>query len=90
MELELIIKKLTILIKELYYKRIILKDYCEINNLSYTSTSRILKRGVLKMNLRTAYNILGLSPERNISPAVLEISINDLLEIKKIFLKGFL
>jgi hypothetical protein len=42
------------------------------------------------MNLRTAYNILGLTPERNISPAVLEISINDLLEIKKNILKGSL
>ena len=42
------------------------------------------------MELRTAYNILGLTPERNITQGVLSTKIQDLLEVKTIFKKGLL
>lgn len=37
------------------------------------------------MELRAAYNILGLTPERNISQVVLNLKIKDLQQIKKDF-----
>lgn len=83
MTIELIIDKLTCLKKELYYKRIVLKNYCERKEISYTSTSRILKKGYMHMTLRTAYNILGLTPDDNISQVVLALKFKDLELIKK-------
>ena len=85
MEIELIIDCLVSLKRELYYKRIILKNYCNKRNLSYTSTSRILTKGHMHMTLRTAYRILGLTPERNISQGALNLKLKDLLDIKQSF-----
>ena len=85
MKLETIIKDLEEL-KKGFGVVVCLKNYCNKQNISYTSTSRILKRGVKSMELRTAYNILGLTPERNISQVVLGLKINELEELKKAFL----
>ena len=85
MKLETIIKDLEEL-KKGFSNGVCLKNYCTKQNISYTSTSRILKRGVKSMELRTAYNILGLTPERNISQVVLGLKINELEEFKKAFL----
>lgn len=85
MKLETIIKDLEEL-KKGFGNGVCLKNYCNKQNISYTSTSRILKRGVKSMELRTAYNILGLTPERNISQVVLGLKINELEELKKAFL----
>ncbi len=89
MELEIIIEELEDL-KKFLGKGNYLNFYCEQKNISHTSTSRILKRGVKTMQLRTAYNILGLTPERNISQGVLSTKIQDLLEVKEAFLEGVL
>lgn len=85
MKIEIIRKELLSLKTELYFKRIILKNYCIRKNISYTSTSRILKKGIDSMTLRTAYSILGLTPERNISPVVLDLKFKDLELIKQSF-----
>jgi len=82
MLLETIINELKYL-KKSFEKGKSLKLYCEQKNISYTSTSRILKRGIETMQLITAYNILGLTPERNISQVVLDLKIQDLKQIKK-------
>ena len=87
MKLETIIEELKDL-KRHFEKGANLKNYCEYKNISYTSTSRILKRGIETMELRTAYNILGLTPERNISQVVLNLKIQDLQQIKKDFENG--
>lgn len=84
MKLESIINELKDL-KKHFEKGANLKNYCEYKNLSYTSTSRLLNKNLENMNLRTAYKILGLTPERNISQGVLSTKIKDLLEIKKVF-----
>lgn len=84
MKLEIIINELKDL-KKSFKNGAILKNYCEEKKISYTSTSRILKRGIQTMELRTAYNILGLTPERNISQVVLSLKIKDLQQIKKDF-----
>lgn len=86
MKLEYIKKELISLKTELYHKRVVLKNYCERKNLSYTSTSRILKKGIDSMNLRTAYNILGLTPERNLSAVILDLNFKQLENIKKAFI----
>ena len=84
MKLEIIINELKDL-KKHFKKGANLKNYCEYKKISYTSTSRILKRGIETMQLRTAYNILGLTPERNIARFVLNLKIQDLQQIKKYF-----
>ena len=56
-----------------------LKLYCEQKNISYTSTSRILNKQTKRIVLRSIYNILGLTPERNISQVVLSMIIGDIL-----------
>lgn len=89
MKLETIINELKDL-KKHFEKGANLKNYCEYKNISYTSTSRILKRGIETMELRTAYKILGLTHERNISQVVLSLKIQDLQQIKKDFENGFL
>ena len=89
MKLEIIIQNLQDL-KKSFLQGKSLKLYCESKKISYTSTSRILKRGIETMELRTAYNILGLTPERNITQGVLSTKIQDLLEVKKVFEKGLL
>jgi Sec7-like guanine-nucleotide exchange factor len=84
MKLELIVEELKDL--NYHFKRgANLKNYCEYKNISYTSTSRILKKGIDSMTLRTAYNILGLTPERNISQVILSKKIKDLKLIKQSF-----
>lgn len=87
MKLEIIIEELKDL-KRHFANGANLKNYCEYKKISYTSTSRILKRGIETMELRTAYNILGLTPERNISQVVLNLKIQDLQQIKKDFENG--
>lgn len=89
MKLEIIIGELKDL-KKHFENGANLKNYCEYKNISYTSTSRLLNKKLENMNLRTAYKILGLTPERNISQGVLSTKIQDLLEAKKIFEKGLL
>lgn len=89
MKLEIIIKQLKDL-KKSFENGKSLKLYCESKKISYTSTSRILKRGIKTMELRTAYNILGLTPERNISQGVLSTKIDYLLEFKKVFEDGLI
>lgn len=86
MKLEAIINEIQDL-KRHFEKGATLKNYCEYKKLSYTSTSRILKKGVYEMKLRTAFNILGLTPERNMSQVVLETKIKDLIQIKKYFVE---
>jgi hypothetical protein len=56
-----------------------LKLYCEQKNISYTSTSRILNKKTNQIALRSIYNILGLTPELNMSQVVLEMTIGDIL-----------
>ncbi len=56
-----------------------LKLYCEQKNISYTSTSRILNKKTNRIALRSIYNILGLTPELNMSQVVLEMTIGDIL-----------
>lgn len=87
MKLEIIINELKDL-KKHFEKGANLKNYCEYKKISYTSTSRILKRGIETMELRTAYSILGLTPERNTSQVVLNLKIQDLQQIKKDFENG--
>jgi len=90
MKLEYIILELQSLKRELYYKKIVLKNYCIKKHISYTSTSRILKRGIDFMTLRSAYKILGLTPERNIPQVLLDLNIKALLAIKSSFEKGLI
>ena len=77
--------KLQTLLTEFYYlkrdfgKGKNLKLYCEQKNISYTSTSRILNKQTNRIVLRSIYNILGLTPERNISQVVLSMTIGDIL-----------
>lgn len=89
MKLDLIVRQLKDL-KKHFEKGANLKNYCECKNISYTSTLRLLNKYIEKMQLRTAYNILGLTPERNIPQGVLSTKIQDLLEIKDSFIKGLL
>ena len=56
-----------------------LKLYCEQKNISYTSTSRILNKKTNQIALRSIYNILGLTPELNMSQVVLSMIIGDIL-----------
>ncbi len=56
-----------------------LKLYCEQKKISYTSTSRILNKKTNRIALRSIYNILGLTPELNMSQVVLEMTIGDIL-----------
>lgn len=81
MNIELIISELKDL-KLHFYRGAVLKNYCEYKKLSYTSTSRILKKGIENMTLRSAYNILGLTPEPNISQVLLSLKIKDIFYIK--------
>jgi hypothetical protein len=85
MNIELLIDVLIQFKIKLSSRKIILKDYCSIHKLSYTSTSRILSRDFMCMTLRTAYNILGLTPERNLSQFTLNCKLKDLLSIKEAF-----
>ena len=90
MKLENIINELRIL--RLSYRRghVNLNNYCNKRNLSYTSTSRILNKSHDEMTLSTAYNILGLTPERNISQVILRLKIKDIKLIKSDFENGFI
>jgi hypothetical protein len=85
MDIQLIIDVLVQFKIKLSSRKIILKDYCLINKLSYTSTSRILSRDFMNMTLRTSYKILGLTPERNLSQFALNCKLKDLLSIKEDF-----
>jgi hypothetical protein len=85
MNIELLIDVLVQFKIKLSCRKIILKDYCQINKLSYTSTSRILSRDFMLMTLRTAYKILGLTPDRNLSQFALNCKLKDLLSIKESF-----
>ena len=88
MDIEHIIFELKSLKRELYYKKISLKNYCCRKNISYTSTSRILKKNIFDMKLRTSYKILGLTPERNIPQVLLDLTLQSILDLKPLFLKG--
>lgn len=89
MQLEKILYNLADLNRQ-FSKGLSLKNYCSKRNLSYTSTSRIFNREFGDMELRTAYKILGLTPERNITQGVLSTKIKDLLQIKEVFESGLL
>jgi hypothetical protein len=89
MQLEAIICGLKDLNRE-FSSGLNMKNYCLKHNLSYTSTSRIFTRGYKTMELRTAYKILGLTPERNISQGIFSTKIQDLIELKRVFERGLL
>lgn len=90
MKLENIINELRLLRFNYRSGSVNLNNYCDKKNLSYTSTSRILNKCHTEMTLQTAYNILGLTAERNISQVILRLKIKDIKSIKSDFENDFI